>query len=214
MHDWLLSSVGMDSNTPVITLEQYVKDNKPKGFILELKKHYGWRKGRLELHEIIDDYFLVGVLNSVLVSLYIERNADNFNLLSPELNNIVIVNQDDPVSNKGRLLVTRLTEYSVYFKEFAKDAPHQGSYETTMCRERSISAYFQGLANAVLLEMYFGTAIRSYDRDFIRHLNIDTGLNHEQLMDLYEKLYDKDSVIRGNHYFLSCVPIVNKLYRG
>jgi len=202
MHDWLLD-IGMDSNTPVITLEQYVKDNKPKGFILDLKKHYGWRKGRLELHEIIDDYFLVGVLNSVLVKLYTERNADNFNLLSLELNNIVIVNQDDLFSDKGKILVTRLTEYSVYFRNLTINAPQNGSYEETMCREKSISTYFQSLANAVLLEMYFGAAIRSYDRDFIRHLNIDSSLNHEQLMDLYEKLYDRDSVIRSNHYFLS-----------
>ena len=214
MYDWLLKQ-GMDFTTPVITLEQYIKGNKPKGFILELKKHYGWRKGRLEIHEITDDYFLVGILSSVLVKLYIERNTDKWNLKSPELNSIAIVNQDDPINNKGRLLVTRLTKYSVYFWELTKDAPHQGSYEATMCREISIGMYFRSLADAVLLEMYFGEAIRSYDRDFIKHLDIEAGLNHEQLLDLHKELYDVDnSVVRANHYFLSCVPIINKLYRG
>ena len=213
MYDWLLKQ-GMDSATPVITLEQYIKGNKPKGFILDLKKHYGWRKGRLELHEITDDYFLVGILSSVLVKLYIERNTDKYNLKSPELNNIAIVKAVDPLSDKGRILVTRLTQYSVYFKELTKDAPHQGSYETTMCREKSIAMYFQSLADAVLLEMYFGDAIRSCERDFIKHLDIESDLNHEQLVDLHDKLFDKDCVVRGNHYFLSCVPIVNKLYRG
>ena len=213
MYDWLLKQ-GMDSTTPVITLEQYIKGNKPKGFILDLKKHYGWRKGRLELHEITDDYFLVGILSSVLVKLYIERNTDKYNLKSPELNSIAIVNQTDDFNNKGRVLVTRLTGYSVYFKGRTKDAPSQGNYETTMCREKSIAMYFQSLADAVLLEMYFGDAIRSYERDFIRHLEIAPDLNHEQLLNLHKELFDKDCVVRGNHYFLSCVPIVNKLYGG
>ncbi|MDD3356830.1 MAG: TaqI-like C-terminal specificity domain-containing protein [Dysgonamonadaceae bacterium] len=167
------------------------------GFTLDINKHYLTSGGFFLVSKIIPLKYILAVLNSKLMEYYFKfigvmTAGGAYTLKKATIEELPIV------ISKNTSIFEVIVDYILFLKSQSTD---------------TMSFYFEQLIDGMVYELYFENEIKQADCDILKYLNdlpeIKDEMENEEKMKIiskvFNKLYDKESPVRKNLFFMDSV---------
>lgn len=169
----------------------------------------------------VDDLYILGVLNSVIVWHYLKsicsvlgdpNNGGRLELRSIYVSKIPIPNAQ--VREKSG--IETLVNYIIYLSNELKDIPSHGKNMVEAAEDKLMLSYFEQILNGLVYELYLPEELHEHNISFTPHLQTENSPRLEEiksdklqtLREIFQRLYATDHPIRQNLFALNNLPII------
>lgn len=175
---------------------------------------------------IIDDLYLLGILNSSIIWKYLcnkvavlgdAEKAGRLRLKRIYIEKVPIPNAQP----QEKSAIETLVNYIIYLTVQLKDIPSHGQKMVETAEDKLMLSYFEQIVDALVMELYLPEELHNHDKYFMRHLlsenipAIETikGDKMQALRQIFKRLFNSEHPIRANIYFLNSLEVV-RMIRG